>query len=475
MEGVDCPGCQRRDAEVARLREQVAQQAVEMAALRVRLDAVTKRLPKRVSEPPSQPLPPTAASGVVDATPPKRKPGGQPGHPPHLKQLLPPERVQRFVPLRPRVCQRCWHGLPQRTQAGDPPPTRHQVADLPRQLVEVTEYQLEARTCRHCGEVTRAQLPPEVGRATIGVRLAALFAYLVGRQHLSKRGVEELTEEVLGLPVALGTVANLEQEMSAALAPAHEEALAAVRQAPVKHLDETGWKQAGVKRWLWIVATGQVAVFLIHQLRNASVLHRLLGPKISGVVVSDRLHAYDHVPLPQRQLCWAHVKRNLHKLAEQGGRAKVVAETMLHIQHQVFDEWHLFRGGGCTWPELQLRMMPSETAMASALGRGRRSRHRRVAKFCERLGGLQTALWTFVKTTGVEPTNNHAERLQRPAVLWRKCCFGNHSTAGSEFTARLLTVVQTLRLQKRGVLEYLADALTAHRLQLTPPLLLATA
>lgn len=470
MDAGSCPGCQQRDAELARLRKQLDDQAAELVALRARLDAVVKQLPKR---PPEPPIPPPATTTAP--TPPKRKPGGQPGHPPHLKQLLPPKQVDRIERLVPTACRGCQRALPDQPQAHDPVPTRHQVADLPVRLIAVTEYQLEARICGHCGEITRAALPAGVGRATVGPRLAAFFAYLVGRQHVSKRGVEELTEEVLGLPVSLGTVANLEQEMSAALAPAHDEAVTAVRQAPVKHLDETGWKQAGVKRWLWVAATCQVAVFLIHHLRNAAVLRRLLGKTIKGVVVSDRLHAYDHVPLWQRQLCWAHVKRNLQKLVERGGQAKVVGQRLLDIQHEVFELWHLFRGGGCTREQLAQRILPHRFALEDELRRGRRSRNRRVARFCTRLGGLQSALWTFVKYPGVEPTNNHAERLQRPAVVWRKCCYGNHSAAGCEFTARLLTVVQTLRLQKRAVLDYLAAALTAHRADQPSPPLLVTA
>jgi transposase len=472
MEGARCTGCEQRDAELARLREQVAELTVELMAVRARLDAVLKQLPKRPPEPPTR-QPPSAAATAQTAATPKRKPGGQPGHPPHLKQLLPPERLHRIERLVPTTCRGCRQALPEPSQASDPEPIRHQVADLPQQLVEVTEYQREARTCRHCGATTRADLPSAVGRATVGVRLAALFAYLVGRQHVSKRGVEELAFEVLGLPLSLGTVANLEQEMRAALAPAHAEALAAVRRAPVKHLDETGWKQAGVKRWLWIAATQHVAVFLIHHLRNASVLRQLLGKSILGVVVSDRLHAYDHIPTKQRQLCWAHVKRNLAKLVERGGTAKAVGQRLLNTQRRVFALWHLFRGGGCTREQLGLRMLPWRFAVAEELTRGRRHRNRRVAKFCTRLGGLQSALWTFTKIPGVEPTNNHAERLQRPAVVWRKCCYGNHSAAGCEFTARLLTVVQTLRLQKRAVLDYLAAALRAHRNQQTPPSLLA--
>jgi transposase len=67
---------------------------------------------------------------------------------------------------------------------------------------------------------------------------------------------------------------------------------------------------------------------------------------------------------------------------------------------------------------------------------------------------VEPALWTFVRVQGVEPTNNHIERLLRPAVLWRKRSFGSQSEAGCRWVERLLTVVQTRRLQgRRGMIE----------------------
>lgn len=48
-------------------------------------------------------------------------------------------------------------------------------------------------------------------------------------------------------------------------------------------------------------------------------------------------------------------------------------------------------------------------------------------------------------------------------MLWRKNAFGCHSEAGCRFVARILTVVQTLRLQKRPILPFLYDSLSAHR------------
>src|SRR5207245_4355244 len=96
----------------------------------------------------------------------------------------------------------------------------------------------------------------------------------------------------------------------------------------------------------------------------------------------------------------------------------------------------------------------------------------KVGKFCLNLLTLEPALWTFVSTEGVEPTNNHMERLLRRAVLWRKRSFGCWSESGCRFVERILTVVQTRRLQGKGVLDYLHDALRAHRASQPCPKLL---
>ena len=64
---------------------------------------------------------------------------------------------------------------------------------------------------------------------------------------------------------------------------------------------------------------------------------------------------------------------------------------------------------------------------------------------------------------GVEPTNNHAERVLRMGVLWRKNAFGCQSESGCRFVEQILTVVQTLRLQKRSVLDFLVESVIAHR------------
>jgi transposase len=97
-----------------------------------------------------------------------------------------------------------------------------------------------------------------------------------------------------------------------------------------------------------------------------------------------------------------------------------------------------------------------------------------VQAFCNDVGRLEPALWTFIRVEGVEPTNNAAERALRPAVLWRKGCFGADSTEGNSFVAKILTVAATCRQLQRHLLSYFTDAVVAYRMAQPAPALLPT-
>jgi transposase len=444
-----------------------------VAELEARLRDLEARLGQNAS---NSSMPPSAnppqAPPPVRKQPTGRKPGGQPGHTAHLRVRLPPERLtEPTVHYWPDLCQACQGDLPHAPGPDDPEPRWHQVVELPEVPVQVTEYQAHARTCPNCGHLNWAKIPDAVRDRGCGPRLTATLSFLSGVLHASKRGIEEFVETVLRVPIALGTVSNLEQEMSAALAAAHAEARQAVQQAAAKNVDETGWKQAGARRWLWGAATALVACFVITPSRGALGLAALLGKKIKGVISSDRWSVYGQLKLGLRQLCWAHLKRDFQKLVDRGGAAKEYGELGLAAVPILFAEWHLFRGGGSR-AALQRELEPLREAMRSWLEEGARCRDAKAAALCGNLLDAEPALWTFLYKKGVEPTNNHIERLLRPGVLWRKNAFGCHSEAGCRFVERILTVVQTLRLQKRPALEFLYQSLSAHRTGRPAPRLL---
>jgi transposase len=200
----------------------------------------------------------------------------------------------------------------------------------------------------------------------------------------------------------------------------------------------------------------------------------LLGEALRGVVTSDRWATYNVLGVYHRQLCWAHLLRDFQALVERGGTSRELGEELLCLAEDVFTWWYRVRDGTLARATLRTYVDSQRPWLRDLLQRGGRCRCAKTAAFCRNLLEWEPALWTFTRLEGVEPTNNAAERALRPAVLWRRRSFGCHSEAGCRFAERMLTVVQTLRLQKRAVLDYLVEAITAHRQGLDAPKLLPT-
>jgi transposase len=469
MSEASCPGCVQRDALIEALQKRVEELERLVKDLQQRLGANASNS----SLPPSA-NPPAAPPPVVKKRT-GRKSGGQPGHEGHRRLRLPPRRVQHTVALIPTHCDHCHAPLPAQPSASDPEPVWHQFAEVPKAQAVVTEFQGHARTCGCCGHVTREAIPAEIRAHAFGPRLAAVLGYLQGSHHASHRGLEEIAEVVFGVPLSLGSVTALQEQLSGALAPAHDEIAAEVRPAPAKNVDETGWKQAGKKRWLWAAVTGTAALFVIHLRRGAEGLKALLGETIEGPICSDRWSAYHLVPVERRQLCWAHLRRDFRAMIDRGGAGAKAGEELLFHSDMLFGLWYKVRDGTRTRRWL-LRHVDGwlRAEVRSLLERGAACGCAKTAGVCAEVRKLEEALWAFARHEGLEPTNNAAERALRPAVIKRKRSFGCHSEQGCRFVERLLSVTQTLRLQRRPVLDYLVDALVAHRHGLPAPQLLAT-
>jgi len=463
------------------LLEQVATLRLENAALRAEnavLQACIRELEARLgqnssnsSRPPSSD--PPQAPPKRRAAPSGRQRGGQTGHPGAHRALLPVEQVDEIVAVVPECCQHCQQPFPA-TAAGRCRGRvwRHQVVELLPLGVQVTEYRMIARRCPACGKRTRADLPAGVPRRPFGARLTAVIALLSGRYRLSRREVRQLLQDLWQVRVSLGAVVRQEQAQSAALAPVVEEARAAVVEAAVVNMDETGWREEQRRAWLWTAVTGALTVFLINRSRGGAVVEALLGSAFTGVVGSDRWSAYSRFPAERRALCQAHLKRDFQALVDRGGEAAPIGRWGLAEIERLFGMWHRFRAGEFDRQELQRRLVPLRARFGRLLRRGHENLDRKAAALCGELRRWWPALWTFARVEGVEPTNNMAERALRPAVLWRKGSFGSDSEAGSRFAERLLTVAATCRQQRRGLLDFLVAAGEAALRGSSPPSLL---
>jgi transposase len=343
----------------------------------------------------------------------------------------------------------------------DGQPSRHQVTELPPVKPVVTEYQVHGLMCPACGATTRAALPVGVPTGGFGPRVQAIVALCTGAYHLSKRTTQDVMADLFGIPLSLGTIANLEQAAVQALAAPVAEAQTYVHAQPIAHLDETGWREGRTRAWLWVAVTAWVTVFAVRLSRGAKVVQELLGERFCGTLVTDRWSAYHWYPTRWRQVCWAHLLRDFEAMIERGGRSQEIGEALREQARQIFHWWHCVRDGTLTHAQFRIVIRPMRRHVARLLKAGQTCGIAKTEGVCREVLKVYDALWTFVRVEGVEPTNNVAERAIRPGVLWRKGSFGTQSGAGSRFVEVMMTVVATLKQQHRNVLAYMTDACQA--------------
>jgi transposase len=411
----------------------------------------------------------------------KRKPGGQPGHHGRWRGLAPLSRVNQMVELFPRRCRHCDNRL-SRWMARQGDPRRHQVTELPPIEAHVTEYQCHCVVCPECGKATSAELPGEA-QGHFGPQLTALIAYLTVVCRMPRRVVKELLEQVLSIPLSLGSIQNSWEEVSEAVAEPCEELQKQLPHEPVVNSDETGYRTSGEKRWMWALVASNFVFYKIAASRGAEVLVELLGQVFAGILCSDRCADYLKYHKGEGQFCWAHFKRNILGVLEIGKTtdAERFCRDVLALHARLFRLWHRFRDGPgvrygpITREELIRKSIPLEKKFFTLADRYADSSDKDVRNLACALLLHFEKFFAFLRNEGVEPTNNAAERALRCAVQWRKISFGSRSIQGEIAVARLLTVTRTCRMQNRAPLDYLATAIRSHRQALSIPSLLKMA
>ena len=428
---------------------------LELLKRLVEVEARLNQTSRNSSKPPSSDPPSTAPRRAKE--PLGRKPGGQPGHTGHGRTLKPETEVDQIIEVWAEQCGQCGTLV----LGADPEPERHQVMELPRITPVVTEYRRHRLSCVACGASTQAPWPATMPLGSFGPRVQATVGYLTGRIGASQREVQEILATMCQTEVSVGSVGALEQAVSAALAAPVAEAETYVQRQPVRNADETSWREKTKRVWLWISVTPLVTIFRLLKTRGAAGAKALWGEQVWGSIGTDHYAGYHWIDPRQRQLCWAHLKREFLAWSERAGETARIGLALLAVEKQLFALWYRAREGTLAWADFQVAMLPLMARVSTLLQDGVAGADAKTRGTCRNLLKREAALWTFVWESEVDPTNNRAERPLRRAVLWRRRSFGTQSEAGSQFVERILTAVTTLRQQRRDVLDYLTAACTA--------------
>ena len=326
----------------------------------------------------------------------------------------------------------------------------HQVIELPLIQAIVKHIFLYRGHCRTCGKTAKAHIPHEQ-RTGFGPHVCALVAEFAATHGNSRRAAQDFLFSLIGIPVSQGAIQNILDRVSLAITPHYEAIGEAVRTAPVNHVDETTWKRKKTLEWLWLMCNSAAALFMLHSNRSKAAFHALIQDW-QGILVSDDYAVYQQW-VYGRQSCLAHLIREAKGLSERHNPA-------------------LSRPGA--WVLKELRLLCRMAKTPPSVGQWNmfyarfirliglyREQPDEVGQLVRRLHREMANLWLFLQENGVSPTNNHAERTLRFAVLWRKRSFGTRVEKGNRFVERILSLRQTCRLQGKRTFPVLVDAMQA--------------
>jgi len=186
-------------------------------------------------------------------------------------------------------------------------------------------------------------LPIEVPLSGYGVRVVAVVAVLSGLDRHSQRMVQSALRDLLAINMSLGTVNKLRLEASRAVESAVNEAKIYIQSSPVVGADETHFNQGNIdggnakksQAWLWVAVTPLVTFFQITLTRCSQSARDLLGDDFGGILNSDRYGAYNWVGLGQRQVCWAHLRREFIKISERTGVSAELGAALIEHYRKI--------------------------------------------------------------------------------------------------------------------------------------------
>ena len=362
------------------------------------------------------------------------------------RKRMVPTRIERHTLDR---CPECAYRL-----TGESLDYSREVIELPPpQAVEVIEHQVIKRWCPHCARWRSPQLEltgQVFGQGRIGVRVAALVAYLRTTLRLPVRQIQTYLATLHTLRLSVGEIVELGHDVRQQLQGLADHLLIEAREQVAVHQDETGWRENGANGYIWTTACdGPQAVrhYAYSPSRGHQVPLRLLGPSFRGVLVTDFYAAYNRVP-GRHQRCWTHLLRDLHELKEvHAARDDVV--TWAQAVRQLYDEAQAWlaterspteRGSKFTELYQRVEQLGQQYAFTA---------EHPCWALAKRLLRHQEELFQFVLQPGVPADNNLAERSLRPLVIMRKISGGTRSGEGSKTRLTLASLLGTW--QARGL------------------------
>jgi len=381
-----------------------------------------------------------------------RKPGRKSGH----------AGVRRAAPVH--IDQTIEHKLTECPDCHNPlgtPCGKHTriVEDIPPVCPVATEHVVYEYHCGPCGKKVSDPITDALPRATIGLRLTLLSAFLHYALGMTTRNICAWLRIFCQFPVTSGGLALQWQRLATMLKPAYDELATAARSSAVLNIDESGWRILGRTAWLWCFSNAQLAYYVLTTSRAGPVVKEVLGEAFNGIMITDFFAAYDRIQALAKQRCVVHLLREIKQvsLRNRSSEWQSFARRLKRLIHEalrlVIDRERIGENEyGRRVTNMHIRL--GEIFSVSYRDADAKRLSKRLTKHCNEI-------LTFLLHSNVSADNNHAERQIRFAVIMRKNYFGNRSTRGAEAQAILMSVFRTCHLRGIDPISFLADSVAA--------------
>ncbi|EDQ00900.1 hypothetical transposase [Shewanella benthica KT99] len=336
--------------------------------------------------------------------------------------------------------------------ANSSPSYRHQVFELPKPTLDITEYQLFHGRCQQCNTVSKGALPEEAPDGQMGPRLLSYVAVLSGLYHLSVRKIQRLLQDQYGTHFSTGLISEAQGRVSSMLTPTHQALHQHIKKASLVHVDETTHNRNGEEhtRWVWLLSSEDAVFQQVKYFRNKDAAKSILGEHTQAIVVSDQCPSYNWIEPERHQFCLAHVQRNLQQMADYSGKGLTasIGNRLVLLFKSVFRTQHRYEAGDVDEIMWRRRMQRLRRNIKRWLECGENVPASRYSGRCRHILKYEQGLWVFLNHPGTPLTNNEAERCLRGSVIMRKICYGTSSDRGEKFRSRILSVVETCKKRK---------------------------
>jgi cell division protein FtsB len=349
---------------------------------------------------------------------------------------------------------------------------RHQVIELPRVRVDVTDHLFVERRCGVCKKrwtpnPTEVLAGVVVGKKTTGIGIMGVVCHLKTVCRVPIGQIRKLLQTLYGLKISAGQLTEILHDVAELGESAYDGLLGKVRGSPVVHADETGWREDGVNGYIWSFSTPEVRYYTYRHSRGSVVAKEVLSEGFGGALVTDFYAAYNFYD-GVKQRCWVHLARDLKNLVEKNPDLPEIAgwvESVMSLYHRAKDS-----------------VEQKHTSLERS--RLKTSFEREILVLCKPYVGVKTApqrilaermtdfiaeLFSFVGSPEIPSENNAAERAIRPAVVARKISGGSRSARGSRTSSVLRSLFETWGLQGRNTLDACGEMITSSSAYIPTP------